>query len=84
MDTFEKERSNALSKLAQAQHGKEVWDFVDFAYFSCVTMTTLGYGDIVPNSRSARMAVMAQAWLGVSYIAFALSFLWPRPSNAST
>lgn len=51
-------------------------DFVDFLYFSCTTITTVGYGDIVPNSRQARLAVMGEAALGVIYLTFALSVLW--------
>jgi hypothetical protein len=38
-------------------------------YFSFVTMTTLGYGDIIPNSPSARMFAAIEAILGQIYIA---------------
>jgi hypothetical protein len=42
-------------------------------YFSFVTMTTLGYGDIVPNSPAARMLAAAQAVLGQFYMAVLLA-----------
>jgi len=38
-------------------------------YFSFVTMTTLGYGDITPASDSARAMVMIQAVTGQVYLA---------------
>jgi hypothetical protein len=44
-------------------------------YFSFVTMTTLGYGDIVPNSPAARMLAAAQAVLGQFYVAVLLARL---------
>ena len=38
-------------------------------YFSLVTMTTLGYGDIVPVSQAARMLAAVEAFIGQLYIA---------------
>ena len=43
--------------------------FSDLIYFSFVTMTTLGYGDIMPISRMAKnMAVLEAVW-GQTYLA---------------
>lgn len=41
----------------------------DFSYYSITTMTTLGYGDIVPITRSAKMFSSAQALVGQLYVA---------------
>lgn len=38
-------------------------------YYSFVTMTTLGYGDIVPNSSPARMFAAMEAIMGQVYLA---------------
>ena len=38
-------------------------------YFSLVTITTLGYGDIVPVTQSARMMAVVEAFIGQLYIA---------------
>jgi hypothetical protein len=46
--------------------GYDIWDFV---YFSLVTMTTLGYGDIVPVSEEARSLATLQAVAGQFYVA---------------
>ncbi len=44
-------------------------------YFSSVTLTTLGYGDIVPISRPARMFATLEATLGQLYIAIVIARL---------
>lgn len=41
----------------------------DFFYFSFMTMTTVGYGDIAPLSSAGRAIVIAQAVFGQFYIA---------------
>lgn len=38
---------------------------LDFIYFSFITMTTLGYGDIVPNSTFVRGLVILEAMFGI-------------------
>lgn len=43
--------------------------FVETAYFSFVTMTTMGYGDITPASAPARTAAYLQAVFGQFYLA---------------
>lgn len=41
----------------------------DFLYYSIITMTTLGFGDIVPRSYPARVFTMLQAMVGQLYLA---------------
>ena len=57
-------------------------------YFSFVTLTTLGYGDIVPTSDMARMFAVSEALVGQLYLAIFLARLVAlyvvsvrRPSN---
>lgn len=47
----------------------------DWLYFSFVTMTTLGYGDITPVSASARTLAYLQAVFGQFYIAILVAGL---------
>lgn len=47
--------------------GTDVWS--SLSYFSLVTLTTLGYGDVLPYSPIARIAAGSQAVIGVLYIA---------------
>ncbi len=43
--------------------------FKDFTYFSFVTLTTLGYGDIVPLTPQAKTLACVEAVMGQIYIA---------------
>jgi len=45
--------------------GEYKYPLIDFLYFSTVTITTLGYGDILPNSSFVRMVVMVETCLGM-------------------
>lgn len=47
----------------------------EFFYFSIVTLTTLGYGDIVPVSPHARSVATLEATVGVLYMAILLARL---------
>ncbi len=50
----------------------------DFLYFSAVTLTTLGYGDITPASQVARMFASLEGILGTLYIAIIIASLVAR------
>jgi len=41
----------------------------DMSYFSLVTLATVGYGDVLPATHSARMLAMFQAVVGQFYVA---------------
>jgi len=47
----------------------------DLLYFSLVTLTTVGYGDVVPLSGEARMLAALEAVTGVVYIAITVAIL---------
>jgi voltage-gated potassium channel Kch len=44
-------------------------------YFSIVTITTLGYGDISPLTTEARMIATAEAFVGQMYVAVTIARL---------
>ena len=48
---------------------------VDWIYYSFVTLTTLGYGDILPISTIARTLAYSEAIIGVFYIAMLVAAL---------
>ncbi|MGL6072199.1 voltage-gated potassium channel protein [Craterilacuibacter sp.] len=52
-------------------------------YFSMVTMTTVGYGDIVPHSDAARLFTLSIIVLGITVFATALSTLFGPLLSAS-
>ena len=56
-------------------------------YYSFITLTTVGYGDIVPVSGPARMLAMTEATIGTIYMATLIArlvSLYSAPSPAST
>jgi len=65
--------------IPQAFNGLEhlVWydNFSDVAYYSFVTLTTLGYGDISPIIPIARFVVYMEAIVGVFYMAILVASL---------
>jgi len=60
-----------------------VWrlDFVRLNYFAFVSLTTTGYGDILPVTPAAQMLSIALAVAGNSYLAIVLGVLIGRFSN---
>lgn len=51
------------------------WRLIDFTYFSAVTSTTLGYGDIIPANSLARLLIMLQT---ITSVLFLTTFLYVR------
>lgn len=52
-----------------------IGDRRDFTYFSFVTLTTLGYGDIIPAHPVARVLVILEALIGQLFPAILLAWL---------
>jgi voltage-gated potassium channel len=49
--------------------------WVDAIYFTIVTYSTVGYGDIYPNTENARLFVMTMIFVGLGAFAAMLTFL---------
>jgi hypothetical protein len=49
---------------------------VDAVYFSVITITTVGFGDIVPGSDTGKVLVILQATAGVVIVGLFLAALW--------
>ena len=56
------------------ESGSQDLGFV-WTYYSFVTLTTLGYGDIQPVSATARVLAFSQAIVGVFYMATLVAML---------
>ena len=68
------ERANPGSFTGVSEPLTQGWS-TDWLYFSFVTMTTLGYGDITPISATARTFAYLQAVFGQFYIAILVAGL---------
>ena len=58
-------------------HNLEGCDWVKSIYFTSATMTTVGYGDVVPQTDLGRMYTIALMWIGVSTGFYVLTTLGP-------
>lgn len=56
----------------------------DLLYFSLVTLSTVGYGDIVPLSGKARIVTALEGMTGVLYIAITVALLVARFRSESS
>ncbi len=65
----------AIERAGVAQLTIENPDFTDISYFSFVTYTSLGYGDIVPIG-DARLLAGLEALVGLVLIAWTASFTY--------
>ena len=55
-------------------HYLEDWSWTTAFYFTVCTVTTVGYGDVVPGHRMVRTVSMLQALFGILYIAVSISW----------
>lgn len=58
-------------------HNLEGWDWLKSIYFTSATMTTVGYGDVVPQTDLGRIYTIALMWIGVSTGFYVLTTLGP-------
>jgi hypothetical protein len=68
-------RPNSFLEVGLGNSSIEHIPRATFLYFSMVTLTTLGYGDIVPISAPARMFAALESATGVLYIAITVARL---------
>ena len=61
--------------VSAAQHPGQVVTWSDLVFFSFVTLTTLGYGDILPVTSPARSLAVLEAVFGVLYPAILVARL---------
>ncbi len=51
----------------------EGWSYVDAVYFSVVTLTTIGYGDIAPQTDAGKLFTVVYILVGLGVIAAFIS-----------
>lgn len=53
----------------------EEWSWINAIYFTVATVTTIGYGDIVPITSAGKIFTIFFAFLGVSMVLYFFSML---------
>ena len=56
-----------------AYHNLEKWNYVDSFYFTGITLTTIGYGDLYPTTALSKIFTVFFAFGGVGILAASLS-----------
>ncbi len=76
---------NGLNIFSEVYNNRNYnYRYWDFFYFSAVALTTLGYGDILPNSTIVRVLVASEAILGIVVITFFIGLLIPLLNKHKT
>lgn len=71
---------NAVRGFPEAASGS----FPRMFYFSAVTITTLGYGDIVPITNRARITVAVESILGIVFVGLFINSLFRERTTRQT
>jgi voltage-gated potassium channel len=66
---------DSFATLKEIVDGHYEYPLLDFLYFSAITITTVGYGDILPHDSIVRVLVMAESLLGVVILGIFLTTL---------
>ncbi|MBD3210635.1 hypothetical protein GF318_04615 [Candidatus Micrarchaeota archaeon] len=56
-------------------HFVEGWSFLDAAYFTTMTISTVGYGDIIPVTHLGKVGAIVLVFAGVSLAFYVISHL---------
>lgn len=67
--------SGLIYQIENAAYGGKINNFFDALYFSIVTMTTVGYGDVTPLSQNGKIVTLIMIITGVLLIPWQLSEL---------
>lgn len=59
-------------------HSNESWSYVDSFYFSTITLTTVGYGDLAPTKDSTKIFVSIYAIFGIGIMLYVLGSIVGR------
>jgi uncharacterized membrane protein len=68
-------RPRARYRVRQLRSSQPKMDGFNAFYFSFITLCTVGYGDVTPVSKGARMLAVVEAITGLFYVAVLISRL---------
>lgn len=77
-----KRAQDSLQSWYATRQPRLLW--IDFIYFSVGVSTTTTFGDIIPNSRTARIFVMTQLVVSVLLVGYLVSLIGPTEDRSAT
>ncbi|MBU1196954.1 potassium channel family protein [Candidatus Micrarchaeota archaeon] len=54
-------------------HIYEGWNYVDSFYFAAMTLTTVGYGDLIPSTDISKMFTVFFAFAGIGVVLYVIT-----------
>ena len=60
------------SKVYQVVEG---WSYLDSVYFTVVTMTTIGFGDLVPLTNAGKIITIFASFFGIAMVFYLISII---------
>lgn len=54
-------------------HTLEGWTYTDSFYFTGITVTTLGYGDLVPSTSTSKIITVIFAFVGIGVVLYGIT-----------
>tara|TARA_Y100000310_G_C20337056_1_gene648015 strand:- start:8 stop:352 length:345 start_codon:yes stop_codon:yes gene_type:complete len=54
-------------------HSVEEWGYLDSAYFMVITATTIGYGDVTPQTNIGKIITIIYSFIGVAFMLYLVS-----------
>jgi len=64
-----------ISLGAYVYHQVESWSMIDCFYFVVITVTTIGYGDLVPQTITGKVFTMFFSFFGVATAIYVISMI---------
>jgi len=72
----ERNRLDLLTRLGTTSEAwPDIWSYLDFVYFATISQTTIGYGDILPNSTTVRVLVITQGLIAYALLIVVLNIV---------
>ncbi len=65
----------AIIYIFEAHHNPKIETFFDAIYWSLITISTVGYGDITPTTKEGKTLTMILILIGIGFISFATSII---------
>lgn len=56
-------------------HNVESWNYIDSTYFVIITMTTIGYGDLVPQTDIGKVFTMFFSFFAIAIAFYTISVI---------
>ena len=82
LSLMDPEAFEGVARLSNYQENLTSTAYLDLLYYSYVTLSTLGYGDVTPVSRAAQSLSYLEAICGVMYVAVLVAAMVGAYGNA--